>query len=56
MGSYVDKVAYKIDRLIYDLLNLSRQEIDQIEDNLRMRGLYLPAVDHTENIFPSSSI
>jgi hypothetical protein len=38
----VDKIAYDIDHIIYQLLNLTTDEISVIEDNLRLNEVYLP--------------
>lgn len=39
----IDKLAYKIDLIIYDLIKLSKDEIMTIEENLRLNRIYLPA-------------
>jgi hypothetical protein len=38
----IDEIAYKIDRQIYQLLNLSEEQIATLEENLRLNNIYLP--------------
>jgi hypothetical protein len=38
----VDKIAYDVDHVIYQLLNLTTDEISVIENNLRLNEVYLP--------------
>jgi len=39
----VDKIAYEIDLLICDLLNMSPMEVDTIERYLRLNNIYIPS-------------
>jgi hypothetical protein len=41
-NSRIDEIAYNIDRQIYQLLNLSKEQIITIEENLRLNNIYLP--------------
>lgn len=41
-NSKVDEISYNIDRQIYQLLNLSEEQIVTIEENLRLNNIYLP--------------
>lgn len=41
-NSKVDLIAYDIDKLIYKLLDLSENQINVIEENLRLNDIYLP--------------
>jgi len=44
----VDKIAYEIDLLIYELLNLSTVEVDIIEGYLRLNDVYIPSHSNNE--------
>ncbi len=41
-NSQIDETAYNIDKQIYQLLNLSEEQIITIEENLRLNNIYLP--------------
>jgi len=41
-NSQIDEIAYNIDKQIYQLLNLSEEQIITIEENLRLNNIYLP--------------
>lgn len=41
-NSAVDPLAYKIDQIIYQLLGLSAEDVGVIENNLRLKGIFLP--------------
>lgn len=44
-NSAVDKIAYAIDRKIFDLFELSHDEIAVVENNLISNDIYLPQID-----------
>ncbi len=41
-NSAVEPFAYKIDQIIYQLLGLSDEDVDVIENDLRLKGVFLP--------------
>jgi len=43
----VNRIAYEIDLIIYDILNVSPMEVSTIEENLRLDNIYIPDFEET---------